>query len=211
MTRSERLYGGRFEPDSNNNPRTFIASWVPAGSSVLEVGPGDGVISRWLKQKRGCHAVGVEVMAQSAAATQDVFDPLIIGSIEAPAVVETVAAHAPFDAIIFADVLEHLADPWQVLRNMRPLLSSSGRVLLSVPNIAHWTARMRLLSGSFDYTEGYLMDRTHLRWFTRRSARAMAREAGYRVEAERVVYRPHVIHFWPTLMGYQFALNLAPA
>jgi 2-polyprenyl-3-methyl-5-hydroxy-6-metoxy-1,4-benzoquinol methylase len=211
MPATELLYGGRFEPDNLNNPRTLIANWVPAGSSVLEVGPGDGVISRWLKQTQGCHTVGVEVMAQARQAGQDVFDPLIIGSIEAPAVLEAVGAHAPFDAIVFADVLEHLVDPWQVLRNMRPLLAPAGRVLLSVPNVAHWSARWSLLFGSFEYTNGYLMDRTHLRWFTRRSARAMAGVAGYRILAEGVVYRPHLVRLLPTLMGYQFVLNLAPA
>jgi hypothetical protein len=55
------------------------------------------------------------------------------------------------------------------------------------------------------------MDRTHLRWFTRRSARAMAQVAGYRVVDERIVYRPHVLRLMPTLMGYQFVLNLVPA
>ena len=54
------------------------------------------------------------------------------------------------------------------------------------------------------------MDRTHLRWFTHRSARAMARDSGYRIEAERASYRPHVLRFWPTLLGYQIVLNLAP-
>ena len=110
-----------------------------------------------------------------------------------------------------ATVLEHLVDPWKVLRGMHPLLSPAGRVLISVPNIAHWTARLNLLLGRFDYTDGYLMDRTHLRWFTRRTAKEMALQTGYRVMAQGTVFKPHIARFWPTLMGFQTVLNLAPS
>lgn len=204
-------YGGTFNAGDRNNPRTIISEWVPLGASVLEVGPGDGVISRWLRNTKRCFTVGVEVAAEAADAARDAFDYLAIGSIEHEGILSEVRLHAPFDAAIFADVLEHLVDPWQTLRNVRPLLSTNGRVLLSVPNIAHWTARLNLLLGRFDYTDGYLMDRTHLRWFTRRSVHEMARQAGYYVATEAFVYRPRFARFLPTLNGFQIVLNLAPA
>ena len=108
MSMTTGLYGGKFEPHNQNNPRTLIANWVAPGSAVLEVGPGDGVISRYLTQTRGCHAVGVEVMAQAAPAAQGVYNPLIIGSIESATVLDQLRPLGPFDAIVFADVLEHL-------------------------------------------------------------------------------------------------------
>ena len=111
---------------------------------------------------------------------------------------------------MFADVLEHLVDPWGVLRMLRPLLSPSGCVLLSVPNIAHWTARANLLLGRFDYTDGYLMDRTHLRWFTWKSARQMAAIAGYRIVEEQSVFKPRFARFWRGFNGFQIVLNLLP-
>ncbi|HEY3341992.1 MAG TPA: class I SAM-dependent methyltransferase [Anaerolineae bacterium] len=211
MTETHKLYGGAFNARDLNNPRTIIAQWVPLGANVLEVGPGDGVISRWLRENRGCHTTGVEIEPVATFHAADAFEQILIGSIEDPVITSQVAVHGPFDAIIFADVLEHLVDPWKVLREMRPLLSPVGRVLISVPNIAHWTARMNLLLGRFDYTEGYLMDRTHLRWFTRRTAREMALQTGYLVMAQSTVYKPHIARFWPTLMGFQTVLNLAPS
>lgn len=211
MSQADRVYGGQFEPDNLNNPRTLIAAWVPPDARVLEVGPGDGVISRWLKAQKRCHTVGIELSAAAETRLREVCDHLLIGSIETEAVRTWAAEHGPYDAILFADVLEHLVDPWQVLRAMRGCLAPDGRVLLSVPNIAHWSARLNLLRGRFDYTDGYLMDRTHLRWFTQRTARTLAQQAGYRVIASATVYKPRFARFWPALNGFQIVLNLAPA
>src|SRR5690606_8746473 len=86
-----------------------------------------------------------------------------------------------------------------------------GQVLFSVPNIAHWTARLALLFGRFDYTEGYLMDHTHLRWYTWKSARQMATTCGYTIVEEAVVYKPHIARFWPTVNGFQIVMRLKPA
>jgi 2-polyprenyl-3-methyl-5-hydroxy-6-metoxy-1,4-benzoquinol methylase len=208
---SPQIYGGEFDPHNRNNPRTIIAGWVSPGSRVLEVGPGNGVIGAHLRGAKGCYVAGVEFVPDAAAVAASRFDAMIVGSIEDPAILQRTAEHAPYDAIIFADVLEHLVDPWQVLRQMRPLLGAQGQVLLSVPNIAHWTARLNLLLGRFDYTNGYLMDRTHLRWFTWRSARAMAMSCGYTVRDEATVFKPHFARFWRTFNGFQIVLRLAPA
>ena len=211
MTTTGKVYGGAFDAQNHNNPRTIIGHWVPTDVAVLEVGPGDGVISRWLKEVKHCRTIGVEVVPEAVERMRTAFDHIIVGSIETESVVAQARVYAPYDAIIFADVLEHLVDPWSVLRQMRPLLSSTGRVLVSVPNVAHLTARLNLLFGYFEYTDGYLMDRTHLRWFTHRSAKAMAHTTGYRVMAEATVYKPRLARFWPTLNGFQIVLNLAPA
>jgi 2-polyprenyl-3-methyl-5-hydroxy-6-metoxy-1,4-benzoquinol methylase len=209
-TEQPRVYGGQFEPDARNTPRTIIGRWVPQGARVLEVGPGDGVVGSWLTANKGCQVIGVEYVPEAASAAAATFAHMIVGSIEDESVRSQIREFAPYDVVIFADVLEHLVDPWGVLRNLRPLLSPRGRVLLSVPNIAHWTARANLLLGRFDYTDGYLMDRTHLRWFTWKSARALAQGSGYRIAEEAVVYKPRFARFWRTLNGFQIVLNLLP-
>ena len=89
-------------------------------------------------------------------------------------------APGAYDAILFLDVLEHLRDPDGVLRAARDWLRPGGRVLCSLPNVAHWRVRLALARGRFDYTENGLMDATHLRWFTRRTARELLTRAGLR-------------------------------
>jgi SAM-dependent methyltransferase len=71
-----------------------------------------------------------------------------------------------YDCIIYGDVLEHLRDPWRLLRRHAALLSPRGVMLICVPNAAHWSVILRLLNGSFDYEDSGVLDRTHLRWFT---------------------------------------------
>jgi 2-polyprenyl-3-methyl-5-hydroxy-6-metoxy-1,4-benzoquinol methylase len=205
-----KVYGGEFEPDNINNPRTIIAKWVRPGSHVLDVGPGNGAISRWLRDQKQCTAVGIEYSQEAAAVAQPIFQKLIIGSIEDAAVVSQAAGLGPYDTIVFADVLEHLVDPWAVLRAMHTLLKPEGHILISVPNVANWMLRLNLLIGRFDYTDGFIMDRTHLRWFTRRTARAMATSSGYEVVEVATVYKPRFLRFWPSLMGYQTVLNIKP-
>jgi len=205
-----RTYGGNFVSNDLNNPRTLIANWVKPGSRVLEIGPGDGVIGAYLRSEKGCFVIGVEVVPEAAAIAASRFDAMIVGSIEEEDVIEQIAATAPYDAILFADVLEHLADPWTVLRRMRSLLAPNGCILASIPNVAHWTARLNLLMGRFDYTDGYLMDRTHLRWFTWKSARSMACECGFIILDEATVFKPRFARFWRTFNGFQIVLRLAP-
>jgi len=205
-----RIYGGSFEPDNLNNPRTLIAGWVPRGARVLDVGTGDGVVSRWLRVNKGCQSVGVEYVAEAAERARPDCRRMLVGSIEDDVVLAQAGAEGPYDSIVFADVLEHLVDPWRVLRAVRSFLAPEGRVLLSMPNVAHWIVRLNVLQGRWDLTEGQIMDSTHLRWFTRRTAIEMARQSGYEIAATATVFKPRFARFWPTLMGYQTVLNLAP-
>jgi hypothetical protein len=107
--------------------------------------------------------------------------------IEDAACRDELAALAPFDVVLLGDVLEHLRDPWATLRALTAL---GGRIVLSVPNVAHWTGRRALLRGRFPYAEHGLFDRTHLRFFTLASARALAEGAGLRIVAERFAPAP---------------------
>jgi hypothetical protein len=86
-----------------------------------------------------------------------------------------------FDVVLLADVLEHLVQPFEVLRMARSFLRSAGGVVASLPNIAHWTVRWNLLRGRFDYQPLGIMDATHLRWFTARSLHRLFAQAGYRI------------------------------
>jgi 2-polyprenyl-3-methyl-5-hydroxy-6-metoxy-1,4-benzoquinol methylase len=92
-------------------------------------------------------------------------------------------AAGEFDLMIWADILEHLADPAAVLARFRPVLRPAGRLVASVPNGANWALRAALLLGRWEYTERGLLDHTHLRNFTRRSFLRTIEAAGYEVTA----------------------------
>ena len=111
----------------------------------------------------------------------------MVGDVEDAVCRSELAARAPFDVVLCGDVLEHLRDPWSALRALAAL---GGQVVLSVPNVAHWTGRRALARGRFPYAEHGLFDRTHLRFFTRASARDLAQSAGLRIVDERFAPAP---------------------
>jgi hypothetical protein len=98
------------------------------------------------------------------------------------------------------DVLEHLRSPDRILTECHTLLDSNGQLIVSLPNIANITIRVMLLFGRFNCTERGILDRTHLRFFTRKTARRFLRENGYEIVQER-----------STVMPVELVLDLSPA
>jgi SAM-dependent methyltransferase len=195
---------------------------VPRGARTLDVGCATGYLGAELAA-RGCAVAGVErdPAAAAAARASGAFERVVAGDVEADACREELRALAPFDALVCGDVLEHLRDPWDALAFLATLLAPRGRAAVSVPNVAHWTGRRALLRGRFPYAEHGLFDRTHLRFFTRTSARALVAGAGLRVVDERFAPAPVPLQAripalerlegaaaraWPELFALQFVL-----
>jgi len=157
----------------------LVLSAVPDGARVLDVGCAGGHLAAALAA-RGCDVVGVELDAKAA---RERGVRVIEGSIDEAAV----RARLPrdLDAVLCADVLEHLPHPDVTLAFLATLLRPGGRAVLSVPNAGHWTMRRAILRGRFPQEEFGLFDRTHLRWFTIATARSLVEGAGLRVLAER--------------------------
>jgi SAM-dependent methyltransferase len=121
--------------------------------------------------------VSIEVDADAAAVAEKWAERVVVGDLDAGTLWAELEGEL-FDAITFGDVLEHLRDPLATLRAAVRQLKPSGVIAISVPNIAHGDVRMALLKGDFPYRETGLLDRTHLRFFTKASLREMIREAG---------------------------------
>jgi 2-polyprenyl-3-methyl-5-hydroxy-6-metoxy-1,4-benzoquinol methylase len=158
---------------------------------------------------------GVELSAE-AAAEAGRYREMHVGSIENPALRERIGTG--YAAVLLLDVLEHLVDPETILREAHGWLAPGGAVLCSIPNVAHWRVRLGLLRGHFEYEDSGLLDRTHLRWYTRRTARALVGDAGYEITWEDAVVPQHprvrvpgrILR--PELFGYQFLIEgRAPA
>jgi 2-polyprenyl-3-methyl-5-hydroxy-6-metoxy-1,4-benzoquinol methylase len=169
---------GKQYTDQLTETHDVCLSWIKPRTRILELGCHTGVLSRALIQ-RGCIVTGIELSESAAVAARLVCDQVICGDLESAETWDSVVG--PYDAVICTDVLEHLKNPEAVLSRIRPLLGEQGSLIVALPNIAHYTIRLALLRGHFDYTEFGILDSTHLRFFTRNSALRLLRGAGYEV------------------------------
>ena len=151
--------------------------------TVLDVGCFCGATGAWLKAKYpGCRVVGVEPVEQAAREARAKLDVVLHAKLEDANLASAGIAGGTVDAIVLADVLEHMFDPWQALNFLRPLLKPGGVVLASIPNIRNIALLETLCRGDFPYAESGLLDITHIRFFTGASIRRMMEETGYRIE-----------------------------
>jgi len=149
------------------------------GLDVLDVGCGRATTSERIQQL-GNRVTGIEQSAEAADVARERLDAVVTADLTDVDAARAALGNRRFDAILFADVLEHLPWPSDTLRRYAPLLAPGGVVLVSLPNVALWSVRLRLLLGRFDYEDTGVLDRTHLRFFTRRTMDALLRDAGLR-------------------------------
>ena len=153
---------------------------------VLELGCGTGALGAALKLRAPlARIIGVERDPGAAAQARRVLDAVVEADAEAPGTLDALdlaLAGAPLDLLLIGDVLEHLRDPWAMLSALRGRMREGGTAAVCLPNAAHWSLLRRQLAGDWTYGDAGLLDRTHLRFFTRDSAVAMFRAAGFAVE-----------------------------
>ena len=166
-----RYDGHKLRPDSLG---AIIAPLVPEGANVLDVGCATGSLATLLRDVRGARVIGIEPDPVRAALAAERGIDVRVGVLSP----EITQALGVFDVVLYVDVLEHLIDPLGELANALPLIAPGGALIISVPNVAHWSVRWNLLRGRFNYTDTGLMDATHLRWFTRNSIIELLSKAG---------------------------------
>lgn len=183
------VYGALVGASGLSASHTLLLDAVPDGARVLDVGCAEGYLAGELVA-RGCDVVGLEGDPAAAGVAALTCSAVISGDVEDPSVRAQVPSAPLYDRVLFGDVLEHLRDPGAVLRWASTLLAPEGRAVVSLPNIGHWTARRAVVRGRFPQEDHGLFDRTHLRFFTRETARALVQDAGYVVEDERFTPAP---------------------
>ncbi|MBE9609551.1 class I SAM-dependent methyltransferase [Chitinilyticum piscinae] len=146
---------------------------------ALEVGCGNGATLAWLKASGLCReAVGVEYSQSASQIAREHLDLVIEGNAEHI----DFGSLGQFDLILCLDVLEHLQDPWLMLRRLRERLSERGVLIVSLPNVRHHSVLLPLLlGGRWHYTDAGILDRTHLRFFTRDTARDLLETSGFAI------------------------------
>lgn len=164
---------------ANERPDLVAALPRPLGRA-LDVGCGEGAVGRGLRRAGAERLVGIEPEPEAAERARAVYDEVLVGTVESQ--LERLAG--AFDTVCCYDVLEHLVDPWAVLRRLHGVTVPGARLHVSVPNARHVSLlRDLVLRGTFGYTEWGLRDVTHLRWFTRSDLVAALEGAGWRVQA----------------------------
>jgi methionine biosynthesis protein MetW len=218
-------YDGHFpDPDEVSG---IVTSMIPRGARVLEVGCGTGSLSRIVADTCGAEVVGIEpdshraerARARGLQVHTDYLSPDLIQKI------------GSFDVVLLADVLEHVPNPQTILLLSRQALKSGGAVVISVPNVAHWSVRVDVVRGRFRYQPSGIMDVTHLRWFTLDTLKGLIAASGFKITSSRATagmsladnvhrrpwrwlptyYRTSLLRFgcrhWPTLLGCQHVVK----
>ena len=173
--------------DDVNDARSLAVLLVRPHSRVLDVGSGPGAVARALA-RRGCHVWGIDIDSAATRLAEPWCDGVLLGDVETANLDAFLGAQRA-DAILFLDVLEHLRDPAAAIRRVVPFLAPGGKIILSVPHVAHAAVRLQLLAGAFPRTSKGLLDRTHLHFFDRSSLHELLRHAGVRVIDEARVVR----------------------
>ena len=160
----------------NKNSLSILISQIRPGSKVLECGCANGRMTKYLKHELKCKMYIVEKEAAAYKEARNYADDGICGDIMDFLWADRWTA---FDYIVFADVLEHLPNPEAVLKRCRSILKDTGRILISIPNIAHNDVLIRMFQDRFQYTNIGLLDDTHIHFFARKSILPMAHQTGF--------------------------------
>jgi 2-polyprenyl-3-methyl-5-hydroxy-6-metoxy-1,4-benzoquinol methylase len=168
--KSSKLYYG--------NKREEMLKYIASASKRnLDVGCSEGKFARSIKNKNKSEVWGIELSKIHGKSAQKFLDKVIIGTVE-----ESInqLPKSYFDSIIFNDVLEHLVDPYEVLSTLKKNLSPNGVIVASIPNVRYYTNLKHLLfDQDWKYENEGILDRTHLRFFTKKSIQRMFHETGY--------------------------------
>jgi len=164
---------------------------IPVESSrLVEVGSSSGALARAFKEKSpASHYIGIDIDYSYSRLSRRYCDESYALDIER-------VAKSFWDNLsdrecwIFGDTLEHLQDPWRVLKNINAVIPIHGCVVACIPNAQHWSLQAKLSCGEFRYESSGLLDKTHLRWFTSTTINELFTDAGFRVE----VFQPRIFH-----------------
>ena len=184
LQQSTTLSAAAATEEPTNYNRDLLPLIPHNARGVVEVGCNNGALARAYKAiNPGCKYTGIEVDVRNAEGSRRYCDEVLLLDIEG--VNESFYAQfSDYNVWIFGDVLEHLRYPWEVLARIRRSMPADGCVIVCLPNAQHWSVQAKLAVGDFRYeAAGGLMDRTHMRFFTRATMLEMFSGAGFKLEA----------------------------
>jgi 2-polyprenyl-3-methyl-5-hydroxy-6-metoxy-1,4-benzoquinol methylase len=219
----DQPYAYKPSPDSSHG---IVLEMIPMTGDlrVLDVGCGPGWVASELR-RRGHNVTGVDLTADEGIAgrTDRFFEADLERGLPE-------AVGDGYEVVIAADVIEHVRNPDELLVDLAGRMANNGMIVASVPNFGHWYPRLRTAAGLFDYDQRGILDRTHVRFFTRRSFRRAVANTGLVTVSERYAGLPLDVlgvggvmgaavtivdrvlrSVWPTMFAYQFVVRLETA
>ena len=177
----ESIYESQVDPLRPNDAHGISLQLVGQGKTVLELGAASGHVTKALKSLNNV-VTAVERDARFSENLSEIADEVIITDLDWLDLRERLSGKK-FEVVLAGDVLEHCSKPELVLLQIHDLLTQDGYVVISLPNVAHGDVRLSLLTGTFDYSDTGLLDRTHLRFFTRSSIHTFLHQSHFQVDA----------------------------
>lgn len=197
--RKNKLIYHKFNPDPFHTHAKLLKR-IPIGVSVLEIGSATGYFTDKLLRQE-CQVTSVEKNRELAVIARRRYKNKIINC-NANKLNKFLTKNNKFDFILLADVLEHLEDPEFTLNLLKKYLLPNGRILTSVPNIANFAIRLNLFFlGQFDYQEYGIMDRSHLRFFTKKTIEEVLKKLGFEITYFDVVSGFEVLRIYAKTIG----------
>jgi len=179
----------RIKRYSEHFPRNLF-NLIPENCQIyLDVGCAAGLLGKALKERNeNVEVYGVEINPEYAQRAEKYVDGVVCGDVEE---IDLGTINKNFDCIIYADILEHLKDPWTTLRKHKAFLSQEGIIVLSIPNVQFIGVILSLLFGNWNYKEAGILDKTHLRFFTRKTIKKLLDDTSFEIQVIKPNYSDH--------------------
>lgn len=220
-----KIYQRTFNPTSGDS-LALVAKHIPPQSRVLDIGCGAGDLGQYLREEKQCYVVGLEYSKESITVAKDKLDK--VAHIDLNQQMPHEILDEQFDVVVMADILEHIYTPKAVLQSTEKLLTATGKCLISIPNAGYVGALISLYDDQWQYREEGILDRTHIRFYTKKSVMTLLDDSGFsgaicdRVIkdltasefTQRIDCQPDAVRDWllakPEGSAYQFIVEARP-
>ncbi|MBT4258075.1 class I SAM-dependent methyltransferase [archaeon] len=155
----------------------YVYSKINKNKKVLDLGCNTGLLGEALKKNKNCIVYGADYSKEAIILAKKRLDYSVVCNLEKEVPFES----EKFDVIVLADILEHLKDPENLLNKIKNLLKKEGVIISCIPNVANINIRFQLLFGKWDYKKSGILDKTHLRFFTKKTMKLLFENKGYKI------------------------------
>ena len=175
-----QIYKREIDENDEKDSLARIIRLLKPEEDVLELGPAEGYLTKFMHDKLKCRVDCVEISSEMAVNAEKYCNKMVVANLDEIDLEETFQ-EKDYDCVIIADVLEHIKEDAKALDACHTLLKKDGRLILSVPNIAHSSVIGSLLKGQFEYRDQGLLDRSHIKFYTRESILSLLNKCNFHV------------------------------